>query len=91
VAFDKAMEAASVEDIRKSIEAIDVELAALEKDKEASASRERLEAGKSLLLEKLKQAEEQRKAADLAERTSTRNESRTESPGGNEGTQDQAG
>ena len=91
VAFDKAMEAASVEDIRKSIEAIDVELAALEKDREASASRERLEAGKSLLLEKLKQAEEQRKAADLAERTSTRNESRTESPGGNEGTQDQAG
>lgn len=67
LAFDKAAEAASVEEIRKSIEIIVAELAELGKDSEGSASRKQLEAKKAALVEQLTQAEEQRKAADLAE------------------------
>jgi hypothetical protein len=52
MAFDKAAEAASVESIRKAIELNEAELEALENGKEVSASKE---------------AEEQRKAAELAE------------------------
>ncbi len=71
LAFDKAAEAASVEEIRKSIELVDAELTALGKDKETSASREQLEDRKTALVEQLKQAEEARKAADLAEHRGT--------------------
>lgn len=71
MAFDKAAEAASVEAIRKSIEAIDTELGALEKDKVGGEAKEQLEARKAGLIEELKLAEEQRKAADLAEHQSS--------------------
>ncbi len=71
MAFDKAAEAASVESIRKSIELNDAELEALEEGKEVNASKEQLEARKIELVEQLKEAEEQRKAAELAEHKST--------------------
>ncbi len=71
MAFDKAAEAASVESIRKSIELNDAELEALEEGKEVSASKEQLEARKIELVEQLKEAEEQRKTAELAEHKST--------------------
>ncbi|MGB5334329.1 MAG: mechanosensitive ion channel domain-containing protein [Woeseiaceae bacterium] len=71
MAFDKAADAASVEKIRKSIEVIDAELAALPSDDEADAARESLEAQKVVLTEQLKETEERRKAAELAEQKST--------------------
>jgi small-conductance mechanosensitive channel len=71
LAFDKAAEAASVEEIRKSIELVDAELTALGKDKETSSSRHQLEDRMTALVEQLKQAEEARKAADLAEHRGT--------------------
>ena len=71
MAFDKAAEAASVEAIRKSIEAIDTELGSFGKDKEGGEAKEQLEARKAGLIEELKLAEEQRKAADLAEHQSS--------------------
>ena len=73
VAFDKAEEAASVEEIRKAIEIVDAELLVLEKEEgdEIILSKDRLKEKKSLLIEQLKAAEEQRKAAELAEQTGT--------------------
>jgi small conductance mechanosensitive channel len=63
IAFDKAEEAASIEKLRKSIERIDADIDAEEKE-EAKAN---LEARKSHLLEQLKAAEEQREAEKLEE------------------------
>ena len=71
MAFDKAAEAASVESIRKSIELIDADLEALEDGKEVSASKGELEGRKAELFEDLKEAEEARKAAELAEHKTT--------------------
>jgi len=70
VVFDKADEAASVEEIRKSIELVDAELLVLENEEgdEIVVSRDSLKARKSKLIEQLKAAEEQRKAAELAEK-----------------------
>lgn len=70
MAFDKAAEAASVEDIRKSIEIVDAELAGLPDDEAAGSARESLEGKKAKLIAELKEAEESRKAAELAEHTS---------------------
>ena len=72
IAFDKADEAASVENIRKAIEVVDTELAKLEKEggDEIVAAKDRLIAKHSLLSEQLKTAEEKRKAAELREQTS---------------------
>lgn len=69
IAFDKAEEAASVEEIRKSIELVDAELAVLddEEDSTDDISRNRLAVKKSHLIEQLKAAEERREAAKLAE------------------------
>ena len=71
VVFDKAEEAASVEGIRKSIELVDAELAALEnaKTEPSDAARAKLDARKSRLGEHLKLAEERQKAAELEEDT----------------------
>lgn len=69
IAFDKAEEAASVEEIRKSVELVEAELASL-KDKageEDAESREKLESRHSHLLEQLKKAEEERQAAEQQE------------------------
>ena len=63
----EAAEAASVESIRRSIEVIGAELEALAKDGETSASRQSLEAKQVELVARLKEAEEQRKAADQAD------------------------
>jgi len=71
MAFDKAAEAASVESIRKSIELNDAELEALENGEKVSAPKDQLEARKVELVEQLKEAEEQRKAAELAEHQSS--------------------
>jgi small-conductance mechanosensitive channel len=73
VAFDKAEEAASVEEIRKAIELVNAGLLALESDtgEPAEALRKKLEARKERLGKKLIAAEEQRKAAELAEDTHT--------------------
>lgn len=68
IAFDKAEEAASVEEIRKQIERVDVELAELDKDAPADA-RADLEARKTALVEELKAGEAQRKAQDRSEET----------------------
>jgi hypothetical protein len=65
IAFDKADEAASVEDIRKRIELVDARLETLEDND--SAERSRLEKQKAWLSERLKAAEDQRRAAELAE------------------------
>lgn len=72
IVFDKAEEAASVENIRKAIEVVDTELAKLEKEEgdEIVVAKDRLIAKKSLLSEQLKTAEEERKAAELREQTS---------------------
>ena len=71
VAFDKAEEAASVEEIRKSIELVDAELLELENNQgdELTISKDRLLARKSRLIEQLKSAEQQREAAELAEQS----------------------
>ena len=71
VAFDKAEEAASVEEIRKNIELVEARLQALEKDEtpDTEAERSRLAARKVRLSERLKAAEDERKAAELAEQT----------------------
>jgi len=66
VAFDKAEEAASAEEIRKSIALVDNELDEL-KDSGEEASRDRLEAKKSRLTEQLRAAEEQKNKRELAE------------------------
>lgn len=62
-----------MEEISKSIELIDAQIAVLEKENGFTddASKVRLEAKKSGLIEQLKDAEERREAADLAEQTST--------------------
>ncbi|MDH3339303.1 MAG: mechanosensitive ion channel [Gammaproteobacteria bacterium] len=72
VVFDKAEEAASVEQIRKTIEVVDAELLVLEKEEgdEIILSKDRLKAKKLRLIEQLKSAEEERKAAELAEQSS---------------------
>jgi small-conductance mechanosensitive channel len=63
VAFDKAEQAASAEEVRKAIEAVDAEIARLgdEKDDPESAARDRLTAKKTRLVEGLKDAEEKLK------------------------------
>ena len=63
IAFDKAEEASSAEEIRKSIELIDAEIAAL-KDQETDAAADavdKLSARKERLIQQLKNAEEQLK------------------------------
>jgi len=67
-AFDKAEEAASVEEIRKNIELVDLQLKALDQD-DSAAERGQLEARKSVLSERLKAADEERRAAEVAEQT----------------------
>ncbi len=71
--FDKADEAASVDDIRRLIEETDADLAALEKQEGGASeiARSRLTSLKVNLVEDLKLAEEQIKAAESAERSST--------------------
>jgi len=71
VVFDKAEEAASVEQIRKSIELVDAELLALDDDESGStdSARAKLETQKSKLGEQLKTAEQQQKEAEFAEKT----------------------
>ncbi len=73
VIFDKAEEAASVEEIRKAIEIIDAELLVLEKEEgdEIVISKDQLKTKKSRLIEQLKAAEEERKAAEIAEQSGT--------------------
>ena len=74
VAFDKAEGAASVEQIRKAIEAVDAEMQNLAaKDSKEAGSKERadadsakLEARKAALIRKLKEAEALHKAAEEA-------------------------
>lgn len=74
LAFDKAEEAASVEDIRKQIENVESKLAALKGDESGAnaVARERLEARKVRLTERLKMAEAERKAAEIAEQTGSK-------------------
>lgn len=72
VAFDKADAAASVEDIRKAVELIELELARL---KDASADLDtpaidELKAKQASLLGQLKDAEEQQKESDVLEQSS---------------------
>ena len=69
LAFDKAEEAASVEEIRKSIELVDVDLAGLKDQtgEDIDAKRARLESKRARLTERLTEAEKERKAADIAE------------------------
>jgi len=71
VVFDKAEEAASVEQIRKSIELVDAELLAVDDDEsdETESVRAKLESRKSRLSERLKAAEQQQKEAEFAEQT----------------------
>lgn len=73
VVFDKAEQAASVEDIRKEIELIDVALGKLESEEVEATDEEkaRLTASRDSLIEKLKVAEDERKAAEVEERTSS--------------------
>ena len=69
VIFDKADEAAQVEEIRKSIELVETELEALQ-DAESEAdinAKNALMEKKTGLIEELKVAEDQRKAAELSE------------------------
>ncbi len=63
VAFDKAEEASSAEEIRKSIELVDAEIAALKEQKTdtAAAAVDKLTARKERLIQQLKNAEEQLK------------------------------
>lgn len=69
LAFDKAEEASLVEQIRKSVELVDAELAALDKAEPGTTgpSEDELAARKLLLIEQLRVAEERRKAAEIAE------------------------
>jgi len=69
LAFDKAEEASLVEQIRKSVELVDAELAALDKAEPGTTdpSEDELAARKVLLIEQLRVAEERRKAAEIAE------------------------
>ena len=68
VAFDKAEEAASVDQIRKSIELVEGEITQLEKEEGGDEQiTEALQAKRLRLIEQLKQAEEQRRAAEIAE------------------------
>lgn len=69
VAFDKAEEAASVEEIRKAIESLEAELTRAEaSDDEAVKARiSSISASKEALLLQLKTAEQERKAAESAE------------------------
>ena len=69
IVFDKAEEAASVEEIRRAIEVVDTELTVLEKEggDEIVVSKDRLIARRSRLIAQLKAAEEERKAAELRE------------------------
>lgn len=72
IAFDKADEAASVEDIRKAIEEIDLLIEGLAKDGASDdSSAEELSARKQELILELKTAEENRKAAEQAENSSS--------------------
>ena len=70
IVFDKAAEAASIEELRKSIESIDNELERLAE--EASPGREdtiaRLEADKSRLLERVESEQKRLKDAELTEK-----------------------
>jgi len=61
VAFDKAEDAASAEEIRKSIERVDAEIAALadNKDPDTDSRKQRLTARKEWLVQRLKNAKEQ--------------------------------
>jgi len=63
VAFDKAEDAASAEEIRKSIELVDAEIAALKEQKTdaAGAAVDKLTARKERLIQQLKNADEQLK------------------------------
>ena len=63
IVFDKAAEAASVEDIRKEIERVEAEIVALDKDAE-DIQKDELERRKAALVEELKAAEAERKARD---------------------------
>lgn len=67
MAFDKADEAASVEEIRKAIESVDVELKAIAEGEGGvdEPALTRLEKKKARLVERLKQAEEKRVEAEL--------------------------
>jgi len=69
LAFDKAEQASSVEDIRKQIEALDAELERLKKadDKDYDAKEGEIIVRKHKLVAELKVAEEQREAADQAD------------------------
>ncbi len=68
LAFDKAEEAASVEDIRKEIERVEADIAALGKDAPAG-EKDELERRKAALIEELKVAEALRKEAEVADET----------------------
>ena len=69
LAFDKAEEAASVEEIRKSIELVEAEIGLLAKEgSDASpTAKDRLVSRRTHLVARLKEAEEERKAAELRE------------------------
>ena len=69
IAFDKAEEAASIEQIRQSIESIGEEIKALESDapEKAKAMRPKLEQKQAALLEQLRLAEEALSASDKAD------------------------
>ncbi len=62
VAFDKAEEAASVEEVRKALDAVDAELAALaETDEPSAVAKEELEARRARLAARLAAAEKRRR------------------------------
>lgn len=73
VVFDKAEAAASVEAIRKAIEVVEAESAALEEKEVGDPEKKRAELDnrKVNLIEQLRAAEERREASDQAERTSS--------------------
>lgn len=75
VAFDKAEQAASVEEIRKQIEVLEADLAKVTSSGEEGIQQtiDKLTRTRDRLIERLKSAEEARKAAELAENTSTSN------------------
>ena len=71
LAFDKAEQAASIDDIRKEIEVVDAQMAELDKSKgeENGAAQGQLTARRASLLVQLETAEAQRKAAESEELT----------------------
>lgn len=71
LAFDKAEEAASVEDIRKQLERVETEIAA-DDSATSEESAARLEKQRVGLTQQLKAAEEARRAAELAEKSGKR-------------------